>query len=76
MAIKSIIIDLSYENDISELYEEFAKSSIKLKVLQEEGPGGGWPEVELTGEEEDLRAWLLENHDDPEDIEYHMSKAA
>jgi hypothetical protein len=72
MAIKTITIDLAYENDISDLHKEFAKTNIKLNILQEVGPAGGWPEVELTGEEDDLRAWFLENYADSDDIEFYM----
>jgi len=48
------------------------KYKVKMKVLTMNGPGGNWPEVELTGTREDLQAILADPNgwDDPELGEY------
>ena len=48
------------------------KYNVKLKVLTMNGPGGGWPEVEMTGSREDLQSILADPNgwDDPELGEY------
>lgn len=48
------------------------KYNVKLKVLTMNGPGGGHPEVEMTGSREDLQAILADPNgwDDPELGEY------
>ncbi len=64
MAKTSIVIDLAYENGISELYDMFKDTEIEFEVLNEDGPGGGWPECQLTGEKSDIRQWLIEKYCD------------
>ena len=68
----SIIVDLAFEDDISELHDEFAQTEIELKIVTEVGPGGGWPECELTGEESVIRKWLLENYCDEDTADFYM----
>ena len=48
------------------------KYNVKMKVLTMNGPGGNWPEVEMTGSREDLQAILADPNgwDDPELGEY------
>jgi len=48
------------------------KYNVKMKVLTMNGPGGNWPEVELTGSREDLQSILADPNgwDDPELGEY------
>jgi hypothetical protein len=48
------------------------KYNVKMKVLTMNGPGGGHPEVEMTGSREDLQAVLADPNgwDDPELGEY------
>lgn len=48
------------------------KYNVKLKVLTMNGPGGGHPEVEMTGSREDLQSILADPNgwDDPELGEY------
>lgn len=49
------------------------KHNVKLKVLTMNGPGGGHPEVEMTGSVEDLKAVLADGEygwDDPSLAEY------
>ena len=48
------------------------KYKVKMKILTMNGPGGNWPEVELTGTREDLQAVLADPNgwDDPELGEY------
>jgi len=42
-------MDLAYENNISEIHTYFPKS-VTVKVLIENGPGGGWPVCEISGD--------------------------
>ena len=66
---------MTYENDIQELYDTFEKTSIEFIVLEENGPGGGWPVCQLTADEEVLEKWLLEsNYCDQDDLDYHMGR--
>ena len=48
------------------------KYNVKMKILTMNGPGGGWPEVEMTGSREDLQSILADPNgwDDPELGEY------
>ena len=52
------------------------KYNVKMKVLTMNGPGGGHPEVEMTGSREDLQAVLADPNgwDDPELGEYIEEK--
>ena len=68
----TVILDLTYENPIDELYQQFAETDISFSVLDSCGPGGGWPECQLKADVETLREWLLENYCDEDDIEYHL----
>ena len=68
----TVILDLTYENSIDELYQQFAKTDISFSVLDFCGLGGGWPECQLEADVETLREWLLENYCDEGDIQYHL----
>ena len=52
------------------------KYNVKMKVLTMNGPGGNWPEVELTGTREDLQAVLADPNgwDDPDLAENILKK--
>ena len=52
------------------------KYNVKMKILTMNGPGGGNPEVEMTGSREDLQAILADPNgwDDPELGEYIEEK--
>lgn len=71
--MKTIVLDLAYENYIDEIYQSFENTNISVIVLNEKGPAAGWPECELTGTEENLREWLLANYFDKEDIDYILN---
>ena len=68
----TIQLDLVFENDISELYDHFANTQIDFKIIEEIGPGGGWPVCELTSDETTLRDWLLNNYCDETQINFYM----
>ena len=70
----SIQLDLTYEETIQELFVIFDKTDIEFEVLEENGPGGGWPVCQLTADEEVLEKWLLENYCDQDDLDYHMGR--
>ena len=42
------------DGNITPLLNTIKKHNIKYKVLNEIGPGGGWPEIEFEGEKEAL----------------------
>lgn len=71
--MKTIVLDLAFENSFNEIFQSFENTKINMIVLNEEGPAGGWPECELTGSEEDLRVWLLENYCDENDVDYFLN---
>jgi hypothetical protein len=52
----------------------FKDTEIEIQMLEENGPAGGWPVFELTGEEEIIRKWLIENYcgDDETELNYLM----
>lgn len=68
----TIQLDLVFENDISELYDHFANTQIDFKIIEEIGPGGGWPVCELTSDETTLRDWLINNYCDETEIDFYM----
>jgi len=61
--MKKISLDIAYENsdDLLETFASLTRNEIKYKVLQAKGPGGGWPEVELTGTIKKLNNWLAKH---------------
>lgn len=52
------------------------KHNVKLEVLREVGDGGGWPEVELTGDKKDLQA-VLQSRDgwDTDDLDEYIEES-
>ncbi len=46
------------EISLEETIAELKTFDIKTVVLNEVGPGGGWPELQLEGNREDLEKWL------------------
>lgn len=64
--IKTPKLDLLFDDGrkFSEL------SNLNIRVVNEEGPGGGWPEIELEGSVEDITAYLRNDYCyDEEDVE-------
>jgi len=57
------IIDLAYNNvdDLLKTFEELSKLDISIKVLKSNGPGAGWPEIELNGPKKKIIKWLTKN---------------
>lgn len=37
-------------------------SSLEFEVINAEGPGGGWPEIKIIGEEEELKIWIRKEY--------------
>jgi hypothetical protein len=73
----TIQLDIVFEESINELYQHFAQTHIKFEVIQEEGPGGGWPHAklcQLTADESVLETWLLENYCDSDQIDFFMGR--
>ena len=67
-------IDLVLESkeDMRELEAEMAELDVSVYLVNESGPGGGWPEVALTGELESVRAALIVLGED-EDMATYMT---
>lgn len=55
-----VVVDFAFEGERASYREELKASAekfgLEVRVLQEEGPGGGWPEVEYVGTFEAVRA--------------------
>lgn len=47
--------------DVVESTQKRLRSGLVLKVVNPDGPGGGNPEVELSGDERKVRVWLQNN---------------
>lgn len=46
-----------------EMMDDLVRHDITHVVLQESGPGGGWPEIEYTGSREALE-WMIRTYFD------------
>jgi hypothetical protein len=61
-----VVIDIMAEtqNELIVATEQAEQKGVTLSVLNYEGPGGGWPEVELSGDDtavtDLLREWGFE----------------
>ena len=60
------------DDELGALKRELSDRGLTMRVLQEEGPGGGWPEVEVEGDEETLRVWLVSQWSPGESAEVFM----
>lgn len=63
----NVCIDLLFE-DGSRFYD--TDHGIDFDLVIKEGPGGGWPNIDLRGSKEAVRAWLEAN--EWEDIDWMM----
>lgn len=61
--MKKISIDIAYEtcDELLKTFENLTRIGIKYEILQANGPGGGWPEIELTGTITKLNCWLAKH---------------
>lgn len=52
-------IDLDFEDGV-----KFSKlaPTLSVEVVKENGPAGGWPEVRLVGEKEDIKKFLKDSY--------------
>jgi hypothetical protein len=57
------IIDIEFDN--GSRFKDDVFHGLEFNVVKEEGPAGGWPEVELTGHEVDIGLWLGNYYVDP-----------
>jgi len=75
---KTIEMDLvPYTGDSStdqEFWSFLESHNITLSILTWHGPGGGYPDVELTGSEQDLRDLLQSMGHDEDDIAMYMGE--
>lgn len=61
--MKKIIVDIAYDtlNDFHITLAKIVNSGLTYRILNINGPGAGWPEVEVSGDESQLRPmvdWL------------------
>ena len=40
---------------------------LKYELIEEDGPGGGWPCIEISGQIDDLKKWFFDNYSKDED---------
>lgn len=61
--MKKISIDIAYDtcDELLKTFENLTRIGIKYKILQAKGPGGDWPEIELTGTITKLNHWLAKH---------------
>jgi hypothetical protein len=61
----TVVLDVAYDTpeQILELLEDFAKNDVACRVLAAQGPGGGWPELELKGTKADIMKCLPDYFD-------------
>ena len=71
--IEAVVVMDAVDPKSKGLKKLLKKHNVKMKILTMDGPGGGWPEVEMEGSKEDLIAVLSDSEygwDDPELAEY------
>lgn len=62
--------DLSTENSVIKSVKKWLgtlANEVKIEVLNLDGPGGGWPEVRLTGDKEKIGQFLNKKYNSGED---------
>jgi hypothetical protein len=60
-------VDVAFEDNVQkEIVKVAEEANVWAEVVQMVGPGGGWPIVRLSGNEEDVRALLVEWGFDPD----------
>lgn len=71
-----IRVDFYYDDDNLEdaLERAFEGYDLTYEVITKQGPGGGWPVVEITGDREELARWLINSYDD-EDLDLYKVKS-
>ena len=53
---------------------EFQDYGLEPEIIDPEGPGGGWPIVQLKGPKVSIRCWLADHYcEDEEDVKFYMS---
>lgn len=55
----TIELDVAYDKDISEVGEFAQEHGVEYKIIEEHGPGGGWPVVQFTGNKENMKNLVL-----------------
>ena len=59
--------------DTPEFHADLAKYNLTHTLLELEGPGGGNPNITLTGTIENLTAALTEWYGHPEDVNFYIT---
>ena len=52
-------VKVDFAGELSIANEFSLKSGAAYKVLSENGPAGGWPELEIEGSEEEIKSFLM-----------------
>lgn len=68
----SIVLDCVVEQPLEEFVADMEKSyDLKLTVLKENGPAGGWPEIKFEGRRKRVEAFIRTYcGQDVQDIEF------
>jgi len=68
----SIVLDMAYDEPTLEeaIIRVETEFGLKLEVVNENGPGGGWPEIKFIGDKSEIIRFLDEAYgmDDPMSI--------
>jgi hypothetical protein len=50
-SVHTLWLDICYDDarDILKVFERMTKNKVTYEVMQAVGPGGGWPEIKVTG---------------------------
>jgi hypothetical protein len=63
-------LTLDWAGEISDLKAKCKKHGVKCKVITMDGPGGGWPEVNIMGTVGAIENWLKDDYaQDEEDLQ-------
>jgi hypothetical protein len=73
--MKKIELDIAFEDSLIESMLIWSERCPRVytRIVQMNGPGGGWPVMEFVAEESDLREWLIEF--DCDEVDYIMAEA-
>lgn len=48
------------------------KIPVKVNVVSMNGPGGGWPQVHITGDAKQIKKWMIDSGWDEEELGLHV----
>ena len=70
-------VDLDTVNHTDPVFHKYlARHKITMRILQEHGPGGGWPEIRYTGSRAALTRLVEDQFEDADLVEFIVDKEA